>query len=164
MEKIISFLIVFGVAALFEFLKDRKKKADSSRAATSQPKRSSYRRPYANALSELEGLLDMRIPDSPAGPPHPLPVADERDNTTDCHNGRTFLPGESHHRPVTVPEQEEELMELVSLPELPDASGSDHIETAEDRRLAEHYERWRRAIIDTAILTPRHKSITENNI
>ena len=159
MEKIISFLIMFGAAALFEFVKERKKKAGSSRAATDRPGKSVNHLP-----GNLTQLLNARIPNTSETPTAsvPLPYSSDRTTITDTPRGkRPFLPGESHHRPIVVPKQheEDEPMELITIPELPE--NTDQTDNMSSSPNEEHYLRWRRAIIDTAILNPPYISSTE---
>lgn len=154
MEKIILFLIVFGIGSLFEYLKKKgKERAESPRAATPRPTAHSGNPTAINQFLNLRYGLNVSNPTATVKPDE-APVSEKEGTDNPRTMPSPFLPGERHA--ITVPETDDAQMELTELEELPEITDKRPTET--DSATAAHYERWRRAIIDTTILTPKFNS------
>lgn len=154
MEKIILFLIVFGIGSLFEYLKKRgKERAESPRAATPRPKAHSGNQTALNQFLNLRYGINVGNPTVTVKPDDaPVGEKEETDSLPPMHS--PFLPGERHA--VTMPKTDDAPMELTELEELPEIT--DRRPTETDSATAAHYGRWRQAIIDTTILAPKFDS------
>lgn len=155
MEKIILFLIVFGIGSLFEYLKKmREKRADLSRAAQPQRQRpvsfngfTPFTRPEASLTStSFPGVVPKTIPaENQAAATEPRqPVREERSGKA---SPKSFLPGETHQSFSDTEPLEVATPDEIASP----VSGSEQ----QPAQIDEHYRRWRQAIIDSEILRPK---------
>lgn len=148
MEKIILFLIIFGIGSLYEYVKElNRKKARSEGNHTDAPRQSQRQR----------SPFGMRFPEMPAMPsalretPHPVyqPIVTEETG----EEMSAFLPGEqiSVARPEAQTamsqgaEPSSELKEESRIGSIADASQT-------DAELQAHYSHWRQAIIEAEII------------
>lgn len=162
MEKIILFLIVFGIGSLYEYIKQLKEKRDRADSAASHQNR----KPQGGIEGMFRQFFEMAEPESrpaqAAGRPGPKRTADKAPaapritatpapsmagNHTTAASGQTFIPGELLDM---TPRAEEPPMEIAE-PEILSAPVDETVSKA----AAEHYARWRQAIIDTTIITPK---------
>lgn len=138
MEKLILFLIVFGIGSLFEYLKQkREQRADSHVDKIASPRAAAVKKPHRQP----------RI-DKPAQPQHmpPLPQTEAVPATARFRTAATKTP----RQPA------EEGGSIFDMP--PGESLSEAAIFAppeQDEQLQRHYERWRRAVIDSEILRPK---------
>lgn len=133
MEKLILFLIVFGIGSFFEFLKQKKGQRTTKSVSQNRPPaagRQLYNTP-APQRPKQEIQKPVTIPTHRGN--HEKPIS--------------FNP--QPHRPVVLPEEGESIFKNNedSKPEATAFSPQ-----SQDRELSEHYEHWRRAIIDAEIL------------
>lgn len=143
MKEIISILILFGLTSLFEYIKQmRKKRAESQRAESPSPRRPE---PVAMAAMAVPAAFRMR-------PVHPAPERQYHETKSSEEapkdKNRSFLPGEAVA--MSAPVADETPIEIVDLDAAPAVETGDAGSPA-----ARHYERWRRAIIDAEILSPK---------
>lgn len=163
MEKIILFLIVFGVGSLYEYIRQLREKrakaghAGTSRGAASGKGSSPALRPLISFNQMMDSSLrDIRrtfeshpdeTPEKPA-PPASAPLQpDSRPAAGAKGTTRGFLPGELPGIPAAEPDILMEIAEPETIKPLPG--------NTVDKATADHYARWRQAIIDTTIITPK---------
>lgn len=169
MEKIILFLIVFGVGSLYEYLKEsRKKRAESPRAADQSPETApGAGNPFAQLFRSLESPAPAAAPRrqqrqrqasarSAATAQQPVavrPTAAQKAQEAGQHpSSSAFLPGELHASPSEMQSMPE--IQLEDLDEIAAAPAA--VSPATDSgATARHYARWRQAIIDSEIITPK---------
>lgn len=163
MEKIILFLIVFGIGSLYEYIRQLKEKraktahagkspraaTDSEEAPAFQPFMS-FNKMINNSLRDISRALEeqpRKAPEKPA-PPVPAPAPLQTDSRQAAKGkSREFLPGELLDIPAAEPDLPMEIAEPESIKPL----AGENV----DKATAEHYARWRQAIIDTTIITPK---------
>ncbi len=145
MEKIISILIIFGLTSLYEYIKQmRKKRAESQRAEFQARRRpapvaAGMAAPFSTEVREPNTV--MRHENHAERP--------RRETPKDNH--KTFLSGENVTIPLVV--DDEKPIEIVDL----DANDSSVGTAVTSSGSVDHYERWRQAIIDAEIITPKFK-------
>ncbi|MCM1356812.1 MAG: hypothetical protein NC212_10460 [Staphylococcus sp.] len=161
MEKIITFIVVLALGSLYEFLKQRaaaRKDAvpdkDTSAGKASMSLSSSLPRFNLQDLARTFTSTTTAKPHrNPSRRTHKKAEATPAERPS-SHSG--FLPGELLQIPT--PEQLEQAgtpMEIIEPETLDTPRDSSPARTATDD---EHYARWRRAIIDAAIITPKFKT------
>lgn len=177
MEKIILFLIIFGIGSLYEYIKQlREKRAGAEDAVAQQksrpqglegafrqffdaPARQSRPQGLGQAFKQFfDAPVQRQKPSSPRQAARPArteraaesiaptasaPVAP----ATPAGSRSAFLPGELLEMKAPVDDTPMEVAELE--PVVPPADAT------ENKALADHYARWRQAIIDTTIITPK---------
>lgn len=156
MEEIIVFLIVICLSALFDYFKSAiKKKADSSRA-NENAQLNNYQR-LANLMSQFEES----------------DKANKVDNVDETEFKSTFT---SHRFHFNFNHESDEIVEPTLVETKPSSDkptnssikanqpqpkpiATPTVDTSDrDREAAEHYERWRQAIIYAEMITPKFKS------
>lgn len=149
MEKIILFLIVIGVSALFDYLGKRVKKgADKSRAHSSGHQ-SPYRQPKASPRPTTD-MAFQSIPRFPVEDPVLVMAPETESSTLRPGPATSFLPGEVME--ITEPDSISEPSPISSI----ETDGSP-ILSVTDNENADHFRRWRQAVIDSEILTPKYR-------
>lgn len=135
MEKLILFLIVFGIGSLFEYLKQkREQRADSHVDKIASPRATAVKEPRRQPRAD-KPVQPRRIP------PLPQPEA---------------APATPQLRTVAAKTPRQPAKEGGSIFDMP--PGESLSEAAvfappeQDEQLQQHYERWRRAVIDSEIL------------
>lgn len=157
MEKIILFLIIFGIGSLYEYIKQlREKRAGAEDAVAQQKSRpqglEGAFRQFFDAPAQRQKAVSPRQAARPArtertaesiAPTASAPVAP----ATTAGSRSAFLPGELLEMKAPVDDTPMEVAELEPVAPPADAT--------ENKALADHYARWRQAIIDTTIITPK---------
>lgn len=138
MEKLILFLIVFGIGSLFEYLKQkREQRADSHVDKIASPRAAVVKKPHRQPRAD-KAAQPRRIP--------PLPQTEAAQATPQLRTVAAKTP----RQPA------EEGGSIFDMP--PGESLSEAAVFAppeQDEQLQRHYERWRRAVIDSEILRPK---------
>lgn len=177
MEKIILFLIIFGIGSLYEYIKQlREKRAGAEDAVAQQKSRpqgleGAFRQFFdlPAQQSRPQGLGEAfrqffdapgqrQKPSSPRQAPRPAKTESATDSiaptasapvapATPAGSRSAFLPGELLEMKAPADDTPMEVAELE--PVAPPAGAT------ENKALADHYARWRQAIIDTTIITPK---------
>ncbi|MBD5353403.1 MAG: hypothetical protein HDR85_00590 [Bacteroides sp.] len=153
MEKIIFFLIVFGIGSLFEYIKKlRQERADSSRAAETSHQRSVNFKGFQPFSRKMASFMTTAFP----------PASPEGESGASAKPSRNEVPEQKKPRPAFLPGEtienisgseplEVETFDEISTPELQSARQPDGDLTDTEA----HYRRWRQAIIDSEILRPK---------
>ncbi len=135
MEKLILFLIVFGIGSLFEYLKQkREQRADSHADKIASPRATAVkeprRQPRADKPAQPRRIPPLPQPEAAPATPQLRTVAAKAPRQPAKERGSIFNmpPGESMSEAAAFAPQEQ------------------------DEQLQRHYERWRRAVIDSEIL------------
>lgn len=132
MEKLILFLIVFGIGSLFEYLKQkREQRADGHVNKIASPRAAAVKKPRRQLRAD-KPAQPGRIP------PLPQPEA--------AQQLRTVAP----KTPRQPADEGASIFDLPSVESLSEAAAFAPQE--QDGQLQQHYERWRRAVIDSEIL------------
>lgn len=135
MEKLILFLIVFGIGSLFEYLKQkREQRADSHADKIASPRATAVkeprRQPRADKPVQPRRIPPLPQPEAAPATPQLRTVAPKTPRQPAKEGGSIFdmPPGENLSEAAAFAPQEQ------------------------DEQLQRHYERWRRAVIDSEIL------------
>lgn len=175
MEKIILFLIIFGIGSLYEYIKQlREKRAGAEDAVAQQKSRpqgleGAFRQFFdlPAQQSRPQGLGEAfrqffdapgqrQKPSSPRQAARPAKTESAVDGVaptastpvaTPAASRSAFLPGELLEMKAPSDDTPMEVAELEPMAPTADAT--------QNKALANHYARWRQAIIDTTIITPK---------
>lgn len=132
MEKLILFLIVFGIGSFYEYLKQkREKRADSAVSPNPAP----LRRPKP---------VKIRPETMNAKPQSVPPVPDKVPKAKKADSAQKTEPG------VILPEERGSIFDMPQ--NRTESESSIFAAPKRDKELQQHYERWRRAIIDSEII------------
>lgn len=156
MEEIIVFLIVLCLSALFDYFKSSiKKKADSSRANEStQP--NNYQR-LANLMSQFEESDNANKVDDEDETEFKSTFTAHRFHFNFNHESEEIVEPTLVETKPTSDKTTNLLIKAHQSQPKPIATPS--VDTSDtDREAAEHYERWRQAIIYAEMITPKFKS------
>ncbi len=158
MEKIILFLIVFGIGSLYEYLKQMKEKKERAGSATSA--KTDIKNAMARQKAEIQkmfnnlgGITPVIAPIEATGAETATTqktkthVTNKKENKKDiigktAKPRKSFLPGELLSASL--------ITEGTENTNSKESSITDN--AAEEKSRSDHYERWRRAIIDSEIL------------
>lgn len=132
MEKLILFLIVFGIGSFYEYLKQkREKRADSAVSPNPAP----LRRPKPVKIRpETMTAKQQSVPPVP----DKVPKAKKADSAQKTESG------------VILPEEGGSIFDMPQ--NRAESESSIFAPPKRDKELQQHYERWRRAIIDSEII------------
>lgn len=135
MEKLILFLIVFGIGSLFEYLKQkREQRADGHVDKIVSPRAAAVKKPRrqlrADKPAQPGRIPPLPQPEAAPATPQLRTVAAKTPRQPAKEGGSIFdmPPGENLSEAAAFAPQEQ------------------------DEQLQRHYERWRRAVIDSEIL------------
>lgn len=138
MEKLILFLIVFGIGSLFEYLKQkREQRADSHADKIASPRAAAVKKPRRQPRAD-KPAQPGRIP--------PLPQPEAAQATQATQQLRTVAP----KTPRQPAKEGGSIFDMPPGENLSEAAAFAPQE--QDEQLQRHYERWRRAVIDSEIL------------
>lgn len=161
MEKIILLLFFIGASSLFEYLKKRRQeRAESSRPSARSGQTAVNTNPFAQffnagamaAANQQHGRLPYVSPDQAPEPPHDIPA--HKSTTKNRKTQQPFLPGELHQSPSEMQPMPE--IAITDLDEINDTTVPS-LDNPDDET-TRHYARWRQAIIDSAIITPKFRT------
>lgn len=164
MEKIILLLFFIGASSLFEYLKKRRQeRAESSRTSDRSGQMSVNANPFAQffkagaiaAPNQQHRRLPYVGPDQAPEPTHDIPA--HKSTTKKCKSPQPFLPGELHQSPSEMQPMPE--IAITDLDEINDTSTPS--KDNPDDETTRHYARWRQAIIDSAIITPKFRTLDD---
>lgn len=155
MEKIILFLIIFGIGSLYEYIKQLREKRAGAEDAVAQQK--SRPQGLGEAFRQFFDAPGQRQkPSSPRQAARPAKTESAADGVaptastpvaTPAASRSAFLPGELLEMKAPADDTPMEVAELEPVAPTADAT--------QNKALADHYARWRQAIIDTTIITPK---------
>lgn len=164
MVKIILLLFFIGASSLFEYLKKRRQEREESSHPSDSSDSSDMMTIKANPFAQFfkAGAI-AAANQQPGRRPHVRPnqspdldqeVPDYKSTTKNRKTPQPFLPGELHQSPFEMPPMPEKT--LTDLDEVNDTTVSAQNNPNDDTE--RHYARWRQAIIDSAIITPKFRT------
>ena len=161
MVKIILLLFFIGASSLFEYLKKRRQeREESSHPSDSSDLMTIKANPFAQFFKAGAIAATNQQPGrrphvrSNQSPDLYQEVPAYKSTTKKRKTPQPFLPGELHQSPFEMPPMPEKT--LTDLDEINDTTVSAQNNPNDDT--ARHYARWRQAIIDSAIITPKFRT------
>ena len=161
MVKMILLLFFIGASSLFEYLKKRRQeREESSHPSDSSDLMTIKANPFAQFFKAGAIAATNQQPGrrphvrSNQSPDLDQEVPAYKSTTKNRKTPQPFLPGELHQSPFEMPPMPEKT--LTDLDEINDTTVSAQNNPNDDT--ARHYARWRQAIIDSAIITPKFRT------